>query len=357
MADSVLVDSVYIYIPNKGAPIAFAVAFFIEGLVLAWQTNRYKAWKWTFLQPLCAFMFAIGFAIRTVGAFDNYDLTRPNIDIYIASTCFIYFAPPLLELANYHVLGRALYYVHYLSPLHPGRVLTTFGFLSTIVEALNGIGVSWSANHYLPDNYITIGQNLMRASLILQLVVIGCFTLLTTVFYCRCKRAGALNRRIQRPLQILYVSTALILVRTIYRTVEFFILTDASTASFTDMNHVSPLLRYEWYFYVFEAAPMLANSMLWNVFHPGRYLPQEKNLYLERDGATEVLGDGVDDKRAWIMTLCDPFGLLNGPRGQRKANGERTIWMKLYDPFGWLEDKSGGANPAESNKGNAHTAV
>lgn len=39
MADSVLVDSVYIYIPNKGAPIAFAVAFFIEGLVLAWQTK------------------------------------------------------------------------------------------------------------------------------------------------------------------------------------------------------------------------------------------------------------------------------------------------------------------------------
>ncbi|ETS82045.1 hypothetical protein PFICI_07047 [Pestalotiopsis fici W106-1] len=355
---SIALESIYIYIPNKGAPVAFAVAFLIVAVVHAWQSTRYKAWKWTVLHPLCALMFAVGFAVREVGAF-NYEVTRPNINIYITSTCFIYFAPPLLELANYHVLGRTLYYVHYLSPLHPGRVLTTFGFLSTLVEMLNGIGVSYSANSYLPQGYITAGHDLMRASLILQIVVIACFALLATVFYRRCQHAGVLNRRVKTPLQILYVSMGLILVRTIYRTVEYFDLSDASTASVTNVDELNPLLRNEWYFWVFEAAIMLINSCLWNVFHPGRYLPVDKNLYLDKDGVTEVLGDGVDDKRSWLMTLCDPFGLLNGPRGKRRPDGSRTMWMKLYDPFGWLESPRGNKSrmSPESYQNNAHSVV
>lgn len=44
---------------------------------------------------------------------------------------------PLLELANYHILGRSLYL---LLPIHSGRNLTTFGALSAAVEVLNGLG-------------------------------------------------------------------------------------------------------------------------------------------------------------------------------------------------------------------------
>ena len=47
---------------------------------------------------------------------------------------------PLFELANYYMLGRILYFVPYCSPIHPGRVLTTFAAISIVVEALNGNG-------------------------------------------------------------------------------------------------------------------------------------------------------------------------------------------------------------------------
>ncbi|KAI4600923.1 hypothetical protein KJ359_013086 [Pestalotiopsis sp. 9143b] len=304
-------------------------------------------------------MFAIGFALREVGVF-HYDFTRDNINIYIASTCFLYFAPPLLELANYHVLGRTLYYVHYLSPLHPGRVLTTFGFLSTLVEVLNAIGASYSANTFLPRQYIVLGHDLMRASLILQLVVVAVFALLATVFYRRCKRAGVLGRNVRTPLRVLYASTALILVRTVYRTVEYFVLSDTSTAAVTDPAQLSPLLRNEWYFWVFEAAVMLANSVLWNVFHPGRYLPTDRNVYLERDGVTEVMGDyGAEDSRSWLMTVCDPFGLMDGPRGRRDENGKRSWAMRLYDPFNWLESIDGKKEKGvpKTAQNNARSAV
>lgn len=100
----------------------------------------------------------------------------------------------------------------------------------------------------------------------------------------------------------------LILARTIYRTIEYFIISSASgTASNTSVDELNPLLKDEWYFWVFEAALMLANSVLWNARHPGRYLPTNKNIYLDKDGITEVEGENCEDQRPFLVTLIDPF--------------------------------------------------
>lgn len=53
---------------------------------------------------------------------------------------------PLLELVNYRVLGRMLYYVPYFAPIPPARVLSTFGALIALVETLNSLGVAFSSN-------------------------------------------------------------------------------------------------------------------------------------------------------------------------------------------------------------------
>ena len=218
---------------------------------------------------------------------------------------------PLLELANYHILGRILYYVPYNSPLHPGRVLTTFGMLSTVVEVFNAIGVSYGANPALPERYITIGTAIMKASLILQIIVIALFYALAGLFHVRCARGGVLTRSVYAPLITLYTSSGLILIRTIYRTVEYLGTTTLSSAGVGfDFTSLSPILRYEWFFYVFEASVMLVNVVLWSVRHPRRYLPQDYRVYLAKDGVTEVQGPGWDDKRGFLVTLMDPFGML-----------------------------------------------
>ncbi|KAM0808353.1 hypothetical protein AB5N19_08696 [Seiridium cardinale] len=249
-------------------------------------------------------------------------------------------APPLLELANYHVLGRTLYYIPYLSPIHPGRVLVTFGALSSIVEVLNAIGVSYSANTYLPERkfivgllpaflrlrlkgdqcYIVLGHALMKASLIVQLVVIALFALLGSVFYHRCHKNGVLTRKVRIPLSTLSVSMGLILARTIYRTIEYFVIASTSTASIASVGDLSPLLRHEWYFWIFEAVLMLVNSVVWNVWHPGRYLPAGKNIYLMQDGVTETEGVEFNDERSFLVTLLDPFGMCI-QRGGKQVNG------------------------------------
>jgi hypothetical protein len=128
---------------------------------------------------------------------------------------------PPLELQNYHILGRILHYVPYHSPPHPGRVLTTFGFVSSIVEALNGWGASYSVNQSLSGSGIIAGRALIK-TLILQLGVLDCFGRLAGAFYWRCHSTGAVNSKLKSSLIALYTNTCLILARMIHRTVEYF---------------------------------------------------------------------------------------------------------------------------------------
>lgn len=222
---------------------------------------------------------------------------------------------PLLELQNYRILGRILYYVPYHSPIHPGRVLTTFGFISAIIEALNGWGASYSANQSLSDSEIQTGHALIKTSLLLQIVVVILFITLAVIFHRRCIANGITNERLVSPLWTLYASMALILSRTIYRIVEYFSVAELRYGADFDPATINPVVRYEWYFYVFEAALMLINLGMFNVRHPRRYLPRNNKIYLSPDGITEIEGPGYEDPRKLWQTLVDPFdvrGLING---------------------------------------------
>lgn len=289
----------------------------------------YKSWRVTGYFPFCAALFTAGFAARIYGAF-NYD----DIPSYIASTILIYASPyvspprvsnkctanqalttpfrPVLELANYHILGRIMYYVPYCAPLHPGRVLTTFGSLSFLVEVLNAVGIAWLARPDVDETITRVGDILTKASLILQLCVISLFCVLAALFQRRCSRAGVGSRpAVLKPLVTLYVSMALIFIRSIYRVVEHFGSSVLHrTNSGLDPMEISPIIRYEWFFYVFEATLMIINSYLWNGLHPMRSLPSNYHVYLSKDGHTEVEGQGWKDTRPFILTWIDPFGLM-----------------------------------------------
>ncbi|KAF4468994.1 Rtm1p [Fusarium albosuccineum] len=332
MSDGKYVDgSFWFYAPNKGAAIFFCIAFCVSGCLHAWQASRYKCWILTPLFPFCSLLFTAGFALRVYGAF-HYD----NLDIFIASVCITYAAPPLLELQNYHILGRILYYVPYHSPIHPGRALTTFGFISGIIEALNGWGASYSANQSLTDKEIATGHALIKTSLIMQVVVAVLFITLAAVFHRRCIAGGVQNDRLKNSLVTLYTSIILILARTIYRIVEYFSVAELRYGPGFDPSTINPVVRYEWFFYVFEAAVMLINTVMFNMRHPRRYLPKNNKIYLSPDGVTEVEGPGFKDPRPFWQTLVDPFdvhGLITG-RGRetdRFWDGEGTATRRDDD--------------------------
>lgn len=218
----------------------------------------------------------------------------------------------MFELANYHVLGRMLYYVPYLSPLPPGRVRSTFGALMVVVEAVNAIGVSLAAQPDAPPSQQETGHHLTIAALAMQLCVITIFVCLASIFHRRCVRANVYVRAVSTPLATLYASTLLILIRCVYRVVEHSGNTTLQLDDLDALAALSPTQRYEWFFYVFEAVPMLANSVLWNVRHPGRHLPSNHHVYLARDGRSELEGDDKPDDRPLLLKTVSAlsFGIL-----------------------------------------------
>lgn len=206
-------------------------------------------------------------------------------------------------------------------------MLTTFGFISGIVEALNGWGASYSANQSLTHKEMEIGHTLIKTSLILQIIVATVFIYLASMFHLTCRRHGVHNDRLKNSLVTLYISMALILARTIYRLVEYFSVAELKIGPGFDPMSMSPIIRYEWFFYVFEAVIMLSNSVMFNVRHPRRYLPKNNKIYLAQDEVTEVEGPGFKDPRPFWQTLVDPFdivGLIKGKSSQTDRFWERN---------------------------------
>ncbi|KAL4737170.1 hypothetical protein BDV11DRAFT_160589 [Aspergillus similis] len=308
-----ILGSLYVYAPNKGAPIFFTIAYALSAAAHVLQCQRYRSWQLLGLYPLCGVLFAVGYALREYGAYHYlYDEKNKTVlMVYILSQVFIFVCPPLLELANYHILGRIFSYVPHLAPLPANRVLATFGALMALVELLNSLGVAFSSNPSSSMSQQNAGSDLTIAALSMQLVVILSFVILGGLFHRRLAKAEIPAKKAMVPLQTLYVSMSLILIRCIYRLIEHTGSTTVDTNNIEVLKALTPVLRYEWFFYVFEATLMLLNSVLWNVCHPGRYLPANAGVYLGEDG-TETVREDVGDKKTVVektVTILS-FGVL-----------------------------------------------
>jgi hypothetical protein len=277
----------------------------------------------------------IGFAFREVGAYHTSNLTY-----LVVSVVLIMSGPPVYALINYFILSRMLYYIPYLAPIHPGRVATTFIGLDGVCEILIGQGAWRMANSSMTVKQRQLGANLVTASLCLQAALFGAFGLMAAQFHVRARKAGVLSKDLKTVLLVLYVSATIVTIRCIYRLVEYISGWD------------SAIYKNEVVFWIFEAVIMFINTLLLNVWHPGKRLPKSNSVFLDRDGVTERRGPGWTDDRPWIVTIFDPFdvhGMLTGKdkktqfwdmsdaelerlRAEAKAN-KRSVIAGFLDPF------------------------
>lgn len=105
------------------------------------------------------------------------------------------------------------------------------------------------------------GEKVVIAGLAVLVASFGFFVLVAVTFDIRMRKAptmrscsSQLNWR--RDLQALYIGSALILVRSMFRLVEY------------SQGNSGWLIRHEWTFYVFDSALMLVVLILFNVLHP-----------------------------------------------------------------------------------------
>lgn len=285
-----------------------------------YQSAKYHSYKTTWVYAWSALIFVAGYSLRAYGAFHF-----GNINVYIASLVLLYAAPPVYELGNYIVLSRCLRHIPHLSPLHPDRTLTLFLGLSIVIEVLTANGAVKTVTGDSQAS-IDVGKALLKTTLVLQLAVMVLLLAIAGTYHRRCRRAGIFRSNsgtadVENVLLTMYGSCTLITIRTVFRTAEYFAVASLRPP-FRNLTDLSPLVRYEWFFWVFESAVMLVNSLLLNARHPGRYLPRRHDVFLLPDGRERV-GVEVSDRRPVWQKCCDPFDLYGFVMGK-----DEKWWLK-----------------------------
>ncbi|EDN09305.1 RTA1 domain-containing protein [Histoplasma capsulatum] len=295
--------SFFQYKPVKGLSAVFAVLWLVSGLLHLWQNNmRHKTWRMGLLLPWVSLVFVVGYILREIAAHGLYG----KLDLFIATSCFLFCAPPIFLAINSIVFGRVLYYVPWLSPMHPGRVISTFLGCDAIIEGLAASGASIASNLNHTPATLKVGDILIKTSILAQIPIFALFGVLVAYFHRRLHKAGIHEPKLRKVLITLYLSCALLTVRNVYRAVETF------------EGWGSVVGRTEAYFWCLDAVPIFINAVLMNVFPPASCLPRSNVVYLARDGKTERIGPGWVDDRNFFLTVFDPFDIGGMAKGKDK---------------------------------------
>ncbi|KAH6955884.1 RTA1 like protein-domain-containing protein [Ilyonectria sp. MPI-CAGE-AT-0026] len=246
----------YRFEPSVAVNVLFIVLFGISSLLHGFQIWKTKTW---YLSALVAGGVAefIGYIGRLMGAMEDPGCW--TMGPYIMQNLLILIAPAFMAASIYMILGRiieltegekySLVRKQWLTKLFVMGDVTSLLFQS----AGGGMMAVASLNK--------TGEKVIVGGLFVQLIFFGGFIIVAAVFHRRM--AAAPTARASEPyvrwkqyLTTLYVTGVLILIRSIFRVVEFI-----------QGNH-GALMRSEAYVFVFDGLLMLIVLVWMNWFHP-----------------------------------------------------------------------------------------
>ncbi|TDZ27799.1 Protein RTA1 [Colletotrichum spinosum] len=229
------------YVPNLVAAIIFVVLFVLVTVYHIWLMVKTKTW-------FCI-VFAIGGILEIIG-YAGRAIARERtgeIGPYVMQSVTILVAPALFAASVYMTLGRIIRSVHgeSLSVIRVNwltRIFVTGDCFSFLVQA-SGAGLM------VKDGNQQMGQNLIVAGLVIQIVLFGIFWLTSVMFHLRLYKypteaSTGGNSPWKSGLWMLYTVSCFIMVRSIFRLVEYLMGSDGYP------------LRNEWTLYVFDAVLM-----------------------------------------------------------------------------------------------------
>ncbi|KAL8959958.1 MAG: hypothetical protein Q9193_003258 [Seirophora villosa] len=186
-------------------------------------------------------------------------------------------APALFAATIYMTLGRIIRATHAetYSPIRVTWLTKLFVFGDVLSFCTQGAGGGQSASGD-PDK-VELGENIILGGLFLQITIFGLFVLVSIIFHMRLRKqptGESLSKDLswQKMMGSLYVVSALILVRNIFRVVEYI------------GGRDGPLLRVEWPIYVFDALLMAATMAVWGFWYPTLIRPRESQIGAVEDG-------------------------------------------------------------------------
>ncbi|KAM0750053.1 RTA1-domain-containing protein [Meredithblackwellia eburnea MCA 4105] len=257
----------YAYNPSKTMPIVTAVLFGACFFVLLFQMFRTRSWyMWAF--TLAALGECTGYIFRRISV-DHPTGRGAALIWFILQSLWIILAPALMAASHYMCFGRLITYVgEKYSPVRAKKVTWIFVVFDVISFVVQGGGGSL----YSSDNVKLYkpAKAILVCGFLIQIISFGIFGVFAILYQIRARRAGEKEGKWTVCLYTLYLGCALILVRGIFRTIEF-----GSGSG----GHGYLLDREAWY-YGLETLPIFVCTILFIISHPSRYIPSDRSARL-----------------------------------------------------------------------------
>jgi hypothetical protein len=275
-ATTIVRDSFYNYDPNFVLPIVVAVLFGINFVGHFYMAGQGKNWKFMWPFTIACLGETAGYALRRVSA-----ASPSSLSYYIAQQLCIILPPAFMAATHYMVFGRIITYVgEKYSPISARRVTLIFvicDFLSFVVQA--GGGSLFASSN---PTTLKLAKTIVIIGFIIQIVSFGIFAICAGLYHARALKAGVPRGEWTTCLYTLYIGCILILIRSVYRTVEFGSISESANAN---GNAAGYLLDHEVFFYVLETLPILIVCYLFLFSHPAKYLPFDRSERLNSSGS------------------------------------------------------------------------
>ncbi|KAL7913766.1 RTA1 like domain-containing protein [Trichoderma velutinum] len=253
--------SFYRYVPSVAAAAVFCLLFLVVTGLHLFQMFKTKTWFLTALVFGCLFEF-IGYAARAGSASQEPGCWR--LMPYIIQNMYILLGPPLFAASIYMILGRIILLTDgEIHSIIKQRWLTkTFVIGDLLCFLFQSGGGGLMAGSRDNQSMANIGNGIIIAGLVLQLLWFVFFVIVAATFHWRmilAPTACSLKPEIrwQNYLHTLYFVSALIMIRSLYRVVEY------------AQGNSGYLMTSEAFLYVLDSLPMLIVVvwLLWK--HPG----------------------------------------------------------------------------------------
>ncbi|KAF4546735.1 RTA-like protein [Lasiodiplodia theobromae] len=273
----------YHYNPSTALAIVFIALFANTTMFHLWQLLRRRTW---YFIP-----FVIGGIFETVGYLGRFISSRQTPDWktwpYVMQSLTLLLAPAFFAASIYMVLGRIIRLTDG-SAHSPIRVnwLTKIFVLGDVISFLGqsaGGGMLAKADTH---NDVKWGERIIIGGLCVQLLFFGLFMIVAAIFHIRISRVptarvGELTVPWRRFLVVLYVASVLIMVRSVFRVVEYIQGSDGY------------LMSKEMFIYIFDASLMFLTMIIFNIWHPSRIINSHTAAGASSDEESERSGHQV----------------------------------------------------------------
>jgi hypothetical protein len=127
-----------------------------------------------------------------------------------------------------------------------------------------------------------LGQNIITIGLGIQVLFFGFFIIVAGIFHyrirlCPTTRSIGLDVPWERQLIILYIASVFIMVRSVFRIIEYV------------MGYDGFLLDHEYFLYIFDGVLMFLTMIVFNIWHPSKIISKEKLSALDSNASAHDL--------------------------------------------------------------------